>query len=82
MGPHLSGLMSADTLGAVQDIDRLGQTLADLETCLGLLAGEVDGTAAIDTRPLLQAMRLDDLARRLGGLPVRPVRADTRIALF
>lgn len=82
VGPHLAGPLAADTSRALQDIDRLGQTLADLTTCLDLLAGELEGAAGIDARHLWGAMRLDDLARRLGGRPVPPAPPDARVALF
>lgn len=81
-GPHLAGPLAAGTSRALQDVDRLDQTLADLTTCLDLLAVEIDGAAKIDARNLLGAMRLDDLARRLAGRPVLPSPPDARVALF
>ena len=82
VGPHMTGSLAADHIHTLQDIDRLSQTLGDLATCLGVLATDLEGAAAIDARRLLAAMRLDALAQRLGGGAVQSAPADTRIALF
>lgn len=82
VGPLVAARVTSASSHALQDIDRLGQTLADLATCLGVLAANLDGSSEIDARQILQAMRLDDLAQRLAGRAVVPTPTDARVALF
>lgn len=67
---------------ALQDIDLLGQSLADLATCLTGLSMQVGNRAAVDMLDLLSPLRLDDLYLRLGGSKAVELRPDERIALF
>ena len=67
---------------ALQDIDLLGQSLADIATCLAGLAGQPGADAEIDARSLLAPLRLDDLYQRLGGRVAVGLRPEDRIALF
>lgn len=82
IGPQMARSLTADDSRALQDIDRLSQTLADLATCLVVLGADIDGAPAIDARGMLAAMRLDDLAQRLGGRVATAAPADARVALF
>lgn len=67
---------------ALQDIDLLGQSLADLATCLSGLAAQLGSGAEVDLRRLLAPLRLDDLYQRLGGQVVLDLSPADRIALF
>lgn len=67
---------------ALQDIDLLGQSLADLATCLSGLSTQVNEDAAVDTHLLLAPLRLDDLHRRLGGRCAPALSPEERVALF
>ncbi|MDT8856018.1 hypothetical protein RNZ50_13550 [Paracoccaceae bacterium Fryx2] len=67
---------------ALQDIDLLGQSLADIATCLTGVAGQLPPGASVDARSLLAPLRLDDLCQRLGGLMAVDLRPEERIALF
>ena len=73
--------MQGDSL-ALQDIDLMGQSLADLATCLSGLAVQVGSQGWVDMHDLLAPVRLDDLYLRLGGREVLELRPDERIALF
>ncbi len=67
---------------ALQDIDLLGQSLADLATCLSGLARQVGQDATVDTHVLLAPLRLDALHRRIGGCRAIELSPDERVALF
>ncbi len=82
VAPILGAVPTAGNSHALQDIDRLGQTLADLATCLDALGAALCNAPAIDARALLGAVRLDDLAQRLRGRSVPPAPVDARVALF
>lgn len=67
---------------ALQDIDLLGQSLADLAICLTGIAAQLDGGVEVDVHRLLDPLRLDDLHRRLGGRAAVDLSPAERIALF
>lgn len=67
---------------ALQDIDLLGQSLADIATCLTGMADQLGSTPPVDARRLLAPLRLDDLYQRLGGKVAMELRPEERIALF
>lgn len=70
------------TSHALQDIDLLGQSLADLATCLSGLAVQVGDSVSVDTHRLLAPLRLDDLHRRIGGRQAMELSPEERVALF
>lgn len=71
---------------ALQDIDLVGQSLADIARCLEDLCPHLASLPPIDAREVVSRLRLDDLARRLAG-PAAPMaragdRPADRIELF
>lgn len=82
VAPMVHSAPDTGSIHALQEIDRLGQTLADLANCLAMLAADLHGAPAIDARGLLSGMRLDDLAQRLGGRTVTAAAENARVALF
>ena len=71
----------ADNAGhALQDIDLVGQSLADIARCLEDLSGHLVALPPIEVRHVLSRLHLDDLARRLAGLTSPGVRPDTQLA--
>lgn len=53
---------------ALQDIDLVGQSLADIARCLEDLCPHLAGLAPVDARLIVSRLQLDDLARRMAGL--------------
>ena len=82
VAPMLDVLHGHQSSHALQDIDLLGQSLADLATCLAGLAGLLGERIDIDTHDLLAPLRLDDLHRRLGGRVALALSPEERVALF
>lgn len=67
---------------ALQDIDLVVQSLADIARCLDGLSRHLPPLVVVDAQTLLAPLRLDDVVRRLSGKPVVPLPPDARIALF
>lgn len=65
---------------ALQDIDLVGQSLADIARCLEDLCPHLAAIAPIDARQVVSRLRLDDLARRLTGPAGPTARANDRPA--
>lgn len=82
VAPMLDTPQARQSRRALQDIDLLGQSLADLATCLAGLAGQLGNRIDIDMPDLLAPLRLDDLHRRLGGRDAIDPSPEARIALF
>ena len=82
VAPMIAAHHGQSSSHALQDIDLLGQSLADLATCLTGLAAQLGDQAEVDTHRLLAPLRLDDLYLRLGGREAVDLRPEERIALF
>ena len=82
VGPMMIGACDRSSSHALQDIDLLGQSLADLATCLSGIAAQLGGQDRIDMQRLLAPMRLDDLYCRLGGRVAPDLSPQERVALF
>jgi len=82
----IAPLIAEDRAGlashAVQDIDLVLQSLADIARCLDGLSGQLSPLAVLDGQALLAPLRLDDIAKRLAGQLLVALHPDERIALF
>ena len=69
VAPLIAGA-GADLAGhALQDIDLVAQSLADIARCLEDLCDQLASLPPVEARRVLSRLRLDDLARRLAGQP-------------
>ena len=80
VAPLIAGT-GADLAGhALQDIDLVAQSLADIARCLEDLCDQLASLPPVEARRVLSRLRLDDLARRLAGQTAPGTRQDDRPA--
>lgn|GEM_PF-2132842 len=78
VAPLIAGTQTDLAGHALQDIDLVAQSLADIARCLADLCGQLASLPPVEARRLLSRLRLDDLARRLAGQTAPGTRQDER----
>lgn len=69
VAPLIAGTQTDLAGHALQDFDLVGQSLGDIARCLEDLCHQLAPLPPVEARQVLSRLRLDDLARRLVGLP-------------
>lgn len=86
VAPLIAGTQTYLAGHALQDIDLVAQSLADIARCLEDMCDQLASLPIVEARRLLSRLRLDDLARRLAGQTAPGTRQDNqpkdRIELF